>query len=237
MRIVGRPHHVIDPHPMAVLDADRVVDEGRMDLPVEILAGPEGERSRVQVPELLEALVPPLEDEGQPTHVVLRRYDLQAGEPFQHPREDEESQGALHLVAQGRRPKIAVDGFQVPAHPAHSLALGTHAGDRVQAEGPPQFLGLGPEGIVGGIAVGTVFGGRGWLGADRVAAHHGSLSKERRQRLEDRLRAWAAHRARRGYRRGDGRYARPRGGRPPAAEPPGAGGDGYEPSCWPRRGG
>src|SRR5215467_5236430 len=49
MRIVRGPHDVLDPDELAARDADPIVDERREDLPPEVFAGRELQRSRIEV--------------------------------------------------------------------------------------------------------------------------------------------------------------------------------------------
>jgi hypothetical protein len=148
VRIVGRPHHPVDPDEVAVGDADEVIDVGGPHLAPEILAGLQlvGETGGDAL--ALEGAIHTLQIVGQPTDIVLRRDDLQLRKPVEHAGEDQHAERLLDLVRQHGRAHVARAPIKLAFHP--------HAGDRVQADRHLKFLRRRPERIVDVRAVGPI---------------------------------------------------------------------------------
>src|SRR5439155_289319 len=126
MRIVGRPHELVDADEMTVGHADVVVDVRTVHLAVEVLTRFQRQLEAGREPTPLEGAVHALQVVREPPAVVLGRDDLEVREAVEHAGEDEHAERPFDLVREDRRTHVAV--AEAP------LALPAHAGDRVQAD-------------------------------------------------------------------------------------------------------
>src|SRR6267143_3849561 len=108
VRVVGRPHHLVDADEMAAGDADEVVDIGGPHLALEVFARLEliGEAGGDAL--ALEGAVHALQIIGQPADIVLGGDELQLWKAVEHAGEDQDAERFLDLVRQHRGAHIAL---------------------------------------------------------------------------------------------------------------------------------
>src|SRR5437016_7193019 len=102
VRVVGRPHHLVDTDEMAAGDADEVVDVGGPHLALKVLARFQLIGEAGGDPLALEGAIHALQIIGQPADIVLGGDDLQLRKAVEHAREDQHAERLLDLVRQHR---------------------------------------------------------------------------------------------------------------------------------------
>src|SRR5690242_16428687 len=98
MRVIVRPHAVVDTPPGKHLAADDVVKKRRVDLLGKIFAGQPRHGYLFGVAVALERFVALAEPEWHPADFVLYRDDLQPGVAFEHPGKDHIKERVLDLA-------------------------------------------------------------------------------------------------------------------------------------------
>src|SRR5882762_4553692 len=97
VRIVVRPHAVVDTPPIETVASYGVVEERAVDLAVEVEAWRLRDRRRVRLAEAAVVVVPLLEEEGNPADLVLNVHDLELRETLEDAVENHVEEG-VHRV-------------------------------------------------------------------------------------------------------------------------------------------
>src|SRR5580704_16057573 len=98
VRVIRRPHQLVDADEVPVGDADIVIDVGGPHLTLEILARFQLVRKAGRDALALEGAVHALQIIRQPADIVLGRDDLQFREAVEHAREDQHAERLFDLV-------------------------------------------------------------------------------------------------------------------------------------------
>src|SRR5216684_4144226 len=94
-----RPHVVVFTEVLVSHRPDRIVLEGRPDIPSDIFGRLHLEYGLLaHRAELAVEMVHPVHEMGDPAGVVLRRNNLESGEAFEDLAKNEAGEGSLHLI-------------------------------------------------------------------------------------------------------------------------------------------
>ena len=98
MREVGRPHIIVLAKDLIGRRTDRVVLEGRPDLPPDIFARLHRQGLFFHGVEFIVGMVHTIHEVREPARVIFGGHDLEFGETLQHAAKNDRRQGTLHLV-------------------------------------------------------------------------------------------------------------------------------------------
>src|SRR5262252_1096757 len=144
MRIIRRPHDVVRWVPVEQIYEHRIIDEGRIDLSLDVLAGLERQLETAR-----SVFVYAKQVEGNPGHVVLGRYDFQARKSLEHLAEHHRGQRTLDRMDHRDESRHKFDAAHLGVDHLACVPGGPlGAGQNVQRERHVEVLRCCPKRIV-----------------------------------------------------------------------------------------
>ena len=143
MRVIVGPHAVVSAPPREQPPAHVIVEERRIDLPLEVFARQFIDGQFFGVSMTLKGFVALSEPERHPADLVFHRDDVQCWIPLKDSRKDHFEQSVFYLSGLAHTVTISGNSLCRPA-----MHAGTEAGQDVQMNRHVEILGSSPEALI-----------------------------------------------------------------------------------------